>query len=126
VLDLVTDGTKAYLGIGGAGNRVVALSLTSGSRAWARSGDGDVQALALFNGVVHVGGHFTVFEGSTRHQFVTVSASSGTVQPYTLGFTGSDAPGVWAVIADASALRIGGGFRLADGRTARYATFPTA
>jgi outer membrane protein assembly factor BamB len=126
VLDLVTDGSRAYQAVGGAGGRVVALSLTSGSRSWSRSGDGDVQAVALHNGVVHAGGHFTSFDGSVKHQLVALSASSGAVQPFTVAFTGSDAPGIWSVSANAGALRIAGGFRLAASPAARYAAFPTA
>ena len=126
VLSLITDGTRAYQGIAGPGGRVIAVSLGSGSRTWTKSGDGDVQALAVYGGVLYAGGHFTSFAGSARRQLVALSASTGAVQDYALAFTGSDGPGIWAVSADSAALRIAGGFQLAGSPIARYAAFRTA
>ena len=37
---------------------------------------------------------------------------------------GSNHPGIWAVLADGKALRLGGGFKLAGNPAARHAWFP--
>jgi hypothetical protein len=126
VFDMATDGTRVYQAVGGPGGRAVALSASNGSRVWSRSGDGDVQAIAVSGGVVYAGGHFTMFNGSTRRQLVGLSASSGSVQGFAVTFTGSDWPGIWSILAETTALRIGGGFALAGNPAARYAMFPTA
>jgi hypothetical protein len=126
VLDIATDGTRVYEAVGGSGGRVVALSLSSGNRVWGRSGDGNVQAVAVHNGVVYAGGHFSTFLQQPQRQLVQLSATTGTVLSYTIPFTGSDAIGIWVILVDATALRIGGGFRLANNPAARYASFPTS
>jgi len=122
VLDLATDGTKVYEAVAGPGGRVVAFSLSTAARSWVRSGDGDVQAVAVEAGVVYVAGHFSAFNGLPRRQLVTYSAS-GVLSDYSIAFTGKDYPGIWSVIADTSALRIGGAFSLANNTASRYATF---
>jgi len=123
VLDLATDGTNVYEAIGGGGNRTTAVTVSGARRVWSKQGDGDVQALAVQGGVVYAGGHFSNFDGGGHHQLVALSASNGALRPYTVGFSGSDGPGVWAVTADSTSLRIGGGFTLANGAGARYAVF---
>ena len=126
VLDIATDGTRAYEGIAGPGGRIAAFSLSSGDRVWSKSTDGDVQAVDVQDGVVYAGGHFSNFTKLPRRQLVPLSPTNGALLSYTVAFTGSDSPGVWAILADSTALRIGGGFRLANNPAARYATFPTA
>ena len=126
VLDIATDGTRAYQGMAGPGGRIVAFSRSSGKRVWSKAGDGDVQAIAVRGGVVYAGGHFSKFSNASRRQLAALSPSSGALLSYTVAFTGSDSPGIWATIADSTALRIGGGFNLANSGAARYAVFKTA
>lgn len=123
VLDVATDGSKVYQGIAGPGGRAVAFSLSSGKRVWSKTGDGDVQAVDVHDGVVYAGGHFSNFAGTRQRQLVALAPSSGASLPHGISFTGSDAPGVWAVHADAAALRLGGGFKLSYETAARYAAF---
>jgi hypothetical protein len=123
VWDVATDGTRVYQAVGGSGGRAVAISLSSGSRLWSRSGDGNVQAIAVHNGVVYAGGHFSTFLGEAQRQLVQLSPTSGAASSYEIPFTGSDAIGIWAILVDDTALRIGGGFRLAANPAARYAVF---
>ncbi len=125
VLDLATNGTNVYEAIGGAGNRAAAFSLSTGKRVWATTpGDGDAQAIAVVGSSVYVGGHFTTFAGVKRPQLVALDAAGGALAPYSVTFTGSNAPGVWSILADSTALRLGGGFLLSGNPAARYATFP--
>lgn len=126
VLDIATDGTKVYEGIAGPGGRAVAFSSSSGARAWSVGGDGDVQAVAVRDGVVYAGGHFTSLGYPARRQLIALDPANGSTLSWQIAFTGSDAPGVWAMIADSSALRIGGGFRLANSPAARYAAMTIA
>lgn len=124
VWDVATDGTRVYQAVAGSGGRAVAFSLASGNRVWSRSGDGNVQAVAVHDGVVYAGGHFSTFLGEPQRQLVQLSPTTGAVSSYEIPFTGSDAIGIWAILVDNTALRIGGGFRLAGNPAARYAAFP--
>jgi hypothetical protein len=123
---VTTDGTRVYQAIAGPGGRMVAFSLSSASRVWSKSTDGDVQAVVVQDGVVYAGGHFTYFTNVKRRQLAAVTPNKGELLSYTVGFAGSDSPGIWAINADVTALRIGGGFTLANQSGARYAAFPTA
>jgi hypothetical protein len=123
VLDFAAVGGIAYGAVGGGGGgRAAAWSLSSGARLWVRLGDGDVQAVGVHDGVAYFGGHFGPgFLGAERHQFVALNATTGTLLDYKLEFTGSDAPGIWDILADSSGLRIAGGFQFANAPAARYA-----
>lgn len=126
VFDLSQGEGNAYGAVAGRGGRAVAWSLSSGNRSWLNSADGDVQAIDYHDGVVYAGGHFgPTFAGAERHQLAALTASNGALLSYTVPFTGRDKPGVWAVLADESELRIGGLFRLAGTNMARYASFPS-
>lgn len=125
VLDLTTDGSTAYAAVGGGGGgRAVAWPLAGGSPRWVRQGDGDTQAVDVYDGRVYVGGHFGPrFLGADRHQLAVLDATSGALQAYSLPFTGNDHPGLWAVHADGSGLYLGGGFALSTDSTRRFGIF---
>lgn len=108
---------------GGGGGRATAWSATEDSIRWIKRTDGDVQAVDHRDGVAYFGGHFSLdFAGLERHQFAAVDVATGAVRSETVPFTGLDDPGIWAVLAEESALRIGGGFQGISGSTAaRYA-----
>lgn len=57
VLAVAVDDDGIYIGMGGQGGRAVAYS-TSGKVRWTRVFDGDVQAVAVLDGVAYVGGHY--------------------------------------------------------------------
>lgn len=128
LLDVDVDGDNVYAATaGGGGGRAVAYTVTDSARLWIKRGDGDVQAVDYFDGTLYIGGHFGVdLDGLVRHQVAALDPATGAVQGYAIPFTGSDDPGVWAVRADASSLRVGGGFTGISGSSAaRYAVFPT-
>ena len=61
VVTLLASGGVVYAGLGGrAGGGLDAVNSATGVRVWADTPrlDGDVQALALLNGVLYAGGHF--------------------------------------------------------------------
>jgi hypothetical protein len=125
VWDLTATADSVYAAVGGPGGRVVSWDASTAAARWSRSGDGNVQAVDVQDGVVYAGGHFgPVFDGTTRHQLATLDAATGALQPYTVAFTGPDHPGIWALDADADGLRIAGGFLLAGNPAARYAALP--
>ena len=124
--DVVVDGSRVYAAITGPGGRVAAWDARRvDDRLWARSGDGDVQVVAHHEGTVYVGGHFGPrFAGEIRHQLAAVDADDGDVLGYNPIFTGSNQPGMWAMVADSDFLRVGGGFRgMRAGPQQRYGEF---
>lgn len=128
LLDVVVDEGRLYAAVGGpGGGRVAAWSLDSAERLWVRRGDGDVQAIDTSGGLVYAGGHFgPEFDGQERHQLAVLD-SDGLLLPMTVPFAGNDAPGLWAVDAQADHLRLGGGFQgIAGSSAARYAVLPAA
>lgn len=125
VLDLsLVDGT-VYGGTAGRGGRAVAWSLASGARLWVARGDGDVQAIDAYDGLVFAAGHFGPdFAGQERHQLAVLDAGTGELAAYAPRFTGNDRPGIWAVLAEPEALHLGGAFDLAGAAATRYARLP--
>lgn len=127
-LDTNLEGTTSFIygAAGGGGGRVVKWSMATGQRMWTRSGDGDVQAIDVFDQTVYAGGHFgPVFNGTQRRQLAVLD-TAGTLLPMSVPFTGKDKPGLWAVEADSRGLLIGGGFQGITGAdVAKFAVLPT-
>ena len=128
LLDVAVDSGSVYgASAGGGGGRAAAWSaITDGRARWIVRGDGDVQAVAVRDGVVYAGGHMEgEFGPVERHQLAAVDAATGAVLDYAVPFTGLDQPGIWAVVAEPERLRIGGGFTgIAGSSAARYAVLP--
>ena len=125
VYDLAIGDTAVYAGVGGPGGRAVAYDVASATRLWQTTTDGDVQAIALQGNRLVVGGHFdTAFGGQPR-------AGLAALDPTTGGVVDGWAPrllydmGVWDLLGDTAALRVGGGFTRVDADTTRqrYTTF---
>jgi hypothetical protein len=126
VLDVAVDGGSAFVATAGSGGHAAAYALAANTVRWSKAADGDCQAIAVSNGVVYVGGHFGPnFAGMTRHQLAALDEVSGAVLSYSLKFTGSDHPGIWAIIVDATSLRLGGGMQFANAPERRYAALPS-
>ena len=125
--DVVADATTVYAGVGGgSGGRVAAWSATTSAKPlWIDRNDGNVQAVALSDGVLYAGGHFgPTFADATRHQLAAVDAATGALLPWDAALGGNDYPGVWALSAGPDFLRVGGGFTTVGGVPhARYAEF---
>ncbi|MFZ0161431.1 MAG: hypothetical protein WAL50_20565, partial [Kineosporiaceae bacterium] len=123
--DLAQDQGTIYAGVGGPGGRVTAYDRVTGAIRWVATGDGDVQGIAVYGGVVYAGGHFDLsFAGQSRAGMVALRASSGAVLP-------DFAPqvlnglGVFDILPGPDQLRIGGGFEIVDATgEQRYTEFP--
>lgn len=112
-LDLATDATKIYVACAGGasnGNSVVAFGTgtSATSPVWLRSGNGDVQSIAVLGGVVYAGGHFGTMAGATRHHAAAFDPTSGALLGWSPVF--NSALGVWAIRPVAGALWAGGDF----------------
>ena len=127
LFDVVAEGDAVFGAVGGAGGgRAVKWSATSGALVWSVRGDGNMQAVAVTDGTLYVGGHFgPVFDGQQRGQLAAVDAGSGQLLPWAPDLGPSYFPGVWVISAGPDFLRVGGGFRSVNGvAQARYAEFP--
>ncbi|MFZ2501409.1 MAG: hypothetical protein WAW88_01870, partial [Nocardioides sp.] len=134
IRDLAVNGSQVYAAIGGEpGGRAAAWTLGMDNPMWKDVTDGEVQTLDYFDGVVYLGGHFSAAIRDSAHQspnpavnrnqFAAVDAATGLVLPYALPTSNPALPGLWAIHADASGLRIGGGTTLTSGPFARFLTF---
>ncbi len=126
VLDVAVDSGNAFVATAGPGGHTAAYSLAANAIKWSKASDGDCQAIAVSGNVVYVGGHFGPnFAGATRHQLAALDELSGTLLSYSLKLTGSDHPGIWAIIVDTTDLRLGGGLQFANTPEKRYAALPS-
>lgn len=123
VWSIVATSSAVYVGGDGAGGHAGSYSL-SGKRGWVFQTDGGVQAVALRDGVLYVGGHFdNVCKGDTagattgfqcpesqavRRKLVAVDARTGALDPWDPG--ANSAIGVLALDATGGKLRVGGPF----------------
>jgi hypothetical protein len=125
---VVATSGLVYAAVGGPGGRLSAYDAATSVRRWSVYGDGDVQCIALVGGTVFAGGHFDPQFGppGARQGVAAMDAVTGMRLPYAPSVTG--ASGVWAMLADADGLRIGGSFTAVAGDPARrgYAFLPPA
>ena len=137
VWDIVATGDRVYVGGNGRGGNAGAYS-PSGDRKWQRQTDGGIQAIALLNGVLYVGGHFDTVCGSTtggpptnfecastiakRKKLMAVRADTGGLQAWAPEV--NTPLGVFALEASGGRLRVGGTFTVLGGRPQQgYGTF---
>jgi hypothetical protein len=98
-------------------NNVAAIDVATGApvstfKPAVTSNDGTapvVRALAAENGRVYVGGNFTTVGGQAQLNLAAVDAASGAVAPF-MANVGDNTSYVYALVADASRLYVGGVF----------------
>ncbi|MBV1852081.1 PQQ-like beta-propeller repeat protein [Catellatospora sp. NEAU-YM18] len=102
VHDIAVSGDTVYAGIDGTGGRASAMD-TAGTVRWTVTTDGDVQAIAVLDDVVYLGGHYdnvcrsaatgpkgVCIDGSIRRvKLAAVSASTGNLLTWTANGNGS-------------------------------------
>jgi hypothetical protein len=135
--DLAFAGGVLYAGIDGSGGRAMAVDGLTGDAKWTITTDGDVQAIAVLEDVVYLGGHFdnvcksanvgnkgVCLDGSTRRIKLAAVDLNGALLPWTANGNGS--VGVHTLIADTAhgQLSAGGEFSLINGiAQRRFALF---
>lgn len=122
-LALSPDGAVLYGGSGNWNNTAAAWSVSTGKRLWHVVVDGDVQAIAYYNGEVFFGFH-DGYQGDSQTKLLAVSSATGAVDPaFRPSF--NQYWGVRAISVSAAGLVIGGEFTWVSGVWARnWARFP--
>ncbi|MDI1461794.1 hypothetical protein QEZ54_12495 [Catellatospora sp. KI3] len=132
VHDITVSGSSVYAGIDGTGGRASAMD-TAGNVRWTVTTDGDVQAIAVLDDVVYLGGHYdnvcrsaatgpkgVCIDGSIRRvKLAAVSAGSGNLLDWTANGNGS--VGVIALRASEQLGQVvaGGAYTAVNGSTQR-------
>jgi hypothetical protein len=135
--DLALAGGVLYAGIDGSGGRAMAVDGATGDARWTITTDGDVQAIAVLEDVVYLGGHFdnvcnsanvgnkgVCLDGSTQRIKLAAVDLNGALLPWTANGNGS--VGVHTLIADNAHGRLsaGGEFSVINGiEQRRFALF---
>lgn len=78
---------------------------------WTRRTDGNVQAMAIWNNSLYLGGHFASFTDTdeSRMFFAAVGRYGGATKPWNPRAKGAN-KGCWALVIDGDRLHAGGGF----------------
>jgi hypothetical protein len=124
-----------YAAVGGhEGGQLDSYHPLSGSRAWQRFADGDVQAVSVAGSTILAGGHFLnacagggggspwVCTVPVQRDRLFATDASGAIQPWNPG--ANSLYGAWALRSDAGHVVAGGDFTIVAGQhQARYAEF---
>jgi hypothetical protein len=119
IFSLAESGGRVYAAAGGGGGAVEAYDSGTGTRAWSKIGDGDVQALLVRGDKVYAGGHFDKMDGLVRRRLVALDMATGAVDPQWVpeilprsDGTGLPDSGVWTMAGvSGPRLFIGGDFQ---------------
>jgi hypothetical protein len=111
VLDVVPStpvDSTVYVACGGSGGSALAFSTSSTVRRWLVRTDGNLHAVALVDGAVGLGGHFTTMSGAPGKK-------GGAVDATTVALTGwspalNSTFGLWAMLTVDGRLWAGGDF----------------
>lgn len=110
----VASSTTLYAAGEGGGGHAPAYDINTGALKWTGFTDGDLQGIALLNGVLYVGGHFTKFGGVARHHMAALDPVTGALRSDWQG-TANSSLGVFSMLGFGSHLYIGGDFTLVSG-----------
>jgi hypothetical protein len=119
VVDLAVDSTGVFVAGAGGGGNFADLNPTTGAMAWQGGTDGNVQAVAVLDGEVYVGGHYTNYCGPqggqhtcttpiTRLKLLAVDESTGALTPWNPH--ANSVLGVFALAGSGTTLAAGGDF----------------
>ncbi len=109
--DLLVDSGRVYIANRNAG-AVTAYDTVTGAIRWRVTANGDAQALALVDGLLYAGGHFTEI-GNPRQPRTILAALNpvtGAVDPDFQPRFVTTWPGIWAIDGTSARLSVGGHF----------------
>ena len=116
-----SDG-QVFAAGGGSGGHAYGFDIGTGRQLWTSLSNGDIHAVALQNGVLYVGGHFTTYNGVDASHIAAISPTTGRRIPW--GVNVNSKLGIWSVAAFAGHLSIGGDFTRINGKLRQhYARF---
>jgi len=133
VVDLAVDSTGVFVAGAGGGGNFANLNPTTGAVAWQGGTDGNVQAVAVMDGVVYIGGHYTNYCGPqsgqhtctnpiTRLKLLAVDEGTGALNSWNPH--ANSALGIFALAGSGGRLGVGGDFtKIAGIAQQGYAVF---
>jgi hypothetical protein len=77
VFGVTATSTQVFAAAAGGGGHTYAYNLATLHQQWLAISDGDVHQVAVQNGVLYVGGHFTMFSGQPASHMTAVSPTTG-------------------------------------------------
>jgi len=109
--DLLADGTTVYAASRN-GAAVSAFDPATGAQRWRVAANSDGQALAMADGLLYVGGHFTWIRSDAEPRIILAALNPGTgaVDPNFRPRFVTTYPGIWALAATSTRLYAGGYF----------------
>lgn len=112
--DVLVGNDTVYVATRNAG-AVTAFAATSGALRWQVTANGDAQALALVDGELYAGGHFSELGRPSRPRqlLAALDAATGAIDPVFQPRFVTSWPGIWALEATSSRLYVGGHFTAA-------------
>lgn len=132
VFDVAVTRDRVYAATGGSGGRLVALDLY-GEPRWQRTVDGDIQAVAILDGMIYAGGHFdhacssdrtgdqgVCLDGSVQRGKFIAMDTSGQMSDWNP--SADSTVGVWTLATNGRSLAAGGEF-LTFGGTLKQRAF---
>lgn len=124
-VDVNDDGSMVFAGGGTGANRAYGWRTATGQLAWARSADGDMQAIDHFDGEVYFGFH-DGYGGNPTIKVRAVDAVTGALDADWIP-SFNQFWGVFAIHVTDAGLVLGGDFTTVSGVSARgWARFPVA
>lgn len=131
VHDLALGDGTLYAGIDGGGGRATAMDLAGNAR-WTITTDGDVQAIAVLDGTVYLGGHFdnvcksanvghkgVCLDGSNRRVKLAAVTTGGDLLPWTANGNGSVGVNTLSASRDLGQLVAAGAYTAINGNPQR-------
>jgi hypothetical protein len=133
VVDLAVDSTGVFIAGAGGGGNFANLNPTTGAVAWQGGTNGNVQAIAVLDGEVYIGGHYTNYCGPqggqhtcttaiARQKLLAVDESTGALTSWNPH--ANSTLGVFALAGSGTRLGVGGDFtKIAGIDQQSYAVF---
>jgi hypothetical protein len=130
ILCLAVSAGRVFAGTGDNLEGIEAFDASTGQRDWYlgygshTSQEGDVQAMAVGDGTLYAGGHFTKMHDQVRNRLVAVDAATGVIDTQWTPKANGGSLGVWAMAWYDTQLYVGGDFTSISGRAQeRFAQF---